>query len=152
MYYTSTHMNFIPVIRELARTLQAFESYSSPHIRSMGLTPVQFDVIATLANQEPMTFKELGEKTLISKSSLTGVVERMLQKGFVSCADNELDARSQKLQLTTKGQRIFEKVFPSHLSYLQVAFDQLTQEELQEIEKSLQSLHSIFINPQKESS
>ena len=144
-------MNFIPVIRELARTFQAFESYSSPHIRSMGLTPVQFDVIATLANQAPMTFKELGEKTLISKSSLTGVVERMVQKGFVSCLDNELDARSQKLQLTNQGQKIFEKVFPAHLSYLQVAFDRLTPQQLHDIEKSLQCLHSIFIDLPKES-
>ncbi len=144
-------MNFMPIIKKLARTFQAFEGYSSPHIRSMGLTPVQFDVIATLANQEPMTFKELGDKTLISKSSLTGVVERMVQKDFVTCIDNESDARSQKLKLTVKGQRTFEKVFPAHLSHLQIAFDHLTNEQLHDIEKSLQCLHSIFNDQSKES-
>jgi DNA-binding MarR family transcriptional regulator len=144
-------MYFLPVIKELARTFQAFEGFSSPHIRSLGLTPVQFDVIATLANQEPMTFKELGEKTLISKSSLTGVVERMVQKGLVSCIENEVDARSQKLMLTSKGQKTFDKVFPAHLAHLKVVFDRLTSQQLHDIEKSLQSLHSIFFNPKKDS-
>ena len=105
-------MNFLPTLKELVRTYQAFEDYSAPHLRSLGLTPVQFDVIATLGNQPPMTFKQLGEKTLISKSSLTGVIDRMSQKGMLSLFENEADARSQKIQLTLKGQKIFDKVSP----------------------------------------
>ena len=105
-------MNFIPLIKELARAYQGFEGYSSAHIRALGLMPVQFDVIATLANQPPMTYKQLGEKTLISKSSLTGVVDRMAQKGFIATLENPEDARSHLLRLTVRGQKIFEKAFP----------------------------------------
>ncbi len=147
MYYISPYMYFLPVVKKLVRAYQTFEGYSSAHIRSMGLTPVQFDVIATLANQEPMTFKILGEKTLISKSSLTGVVERMLQKGLISSEFNEDDARSQKLTLTAKGQKVFEKVFPEHLSHLKIAFDRLDQNEIAEIEHALQTINSIFNQP-----
>lgn len=139
-------MNFISTIKELARTYQAFEGYSSPHVRSLGLTPVQFDVIVTLANQPPMTFKELGEKTLISKSSLTGVVERMVQKGFIEALLNTEDARSQNLRLTTKGQKVFDKVFPQHMQHLEIAFNRLSKNQLKEIEVSLQTLKSIFTN------
>ena len=102
-------MNFLPVIKQLAIAYQEFEGYSSAHIRGLGLLPVQFDVIATVANQSPMTYKQLGEKTLISKSSLTGVVERMVQKGFITTLENPNDARSHLLKLTDKGQKIFEK-------------------------------------------
>jgi len=147
MYYISPYMYFLPVVKKLVRAYQTFEGYSSAHIRSMGLTPVQFDVMATLANQEPMTFKILGEKTLISKSSLTGVVERMLQKGLISSEFNEDDARSQKLKLTAKGQKVFEKVFPEHLSHLKIAFDRLDQEEIAEIEHAFQTINSIFNQP-----
>jgi len=139
-------MNFISTIKELARTYQAFEGYSSPHVRSLGLTPVQFDVIVTLANQPPMTYKELGEKTLISKSSLTGVVERMVQKGFIEALLNTEDARSQNLRLTTKGQKVFDKVFPQHMQHLEIAFNRLSKNQLKEIEVSLQTLKSIFTN------
>ncbi len=137
-------MNFIATIKELARTYQAFEGYSSPHIRSLGLTPVQFDVIATLANQPPMTYKQLGTKTLISKSSLTGVVERMVQKGLIGVLDNAEDARSQHIKLTPKGQKLFEKVFPAHIKHLETAFRQLSDKQLKEIENSLKALKSIF--------
>ena len=139
-------MNFISTIKELARTYQAFEGYSSPHVRSLGLTLVQFDVIVTLANQPPMTYKELGEKTLISKSSLTGVVERMVQKGFIEALLNTEDARSQNLRLTTKGQKVFDKVFPQHMQHLEIAFNRLSKNQLKEIEVSLQTLKSIFTN------
>ena len=140
-------MNFLPTLKELVRTYQAFEDYSAPHLRSLGLTPVQFDVIATLGNQPPMTFKQLGEKTLISKSSLTGVIDRMSQKGMLSLFENEDDARSQKIQLTLKGQKIFDKVFASHLQYLGSAFEQVSETQLKEIQVSLEQLKAIFINP-----
>jgi len=146
MDYISTHMNFLPIVKELARAYQGFEGYSSAHIRALGLLPVQFDVIATLANQLPMTYKQLGEKTLISKSSLTGVVERMVQKSFIATLENPDDARSHLLKLTTKGQKIFEQVFPAHLKHLELAFQNLSKKQMKEIEESLKTLKSIFIS------
>ena len=146
MYYISTHMNFLPIVKQLARAYQEFEGYSSTHIRGLGLLPVQFDVIATLANQPSMSFKQLGEKTLISKSSLTGVVERMVQKGLIATQDNPDDARSQLLQLTTKGQKIFDKAFPEHLKHLEKVFQKLSKKQTKEIEESLKTLKSIFIS------
>jgi len=139
-------MNFLPIVKELVRTFQEFEGYSSTHIRGLGLLPVQFDVIATLANQPPMSFKQLGEKTLISKSSLTGVVERMTQKGLIATLANPDDARSHLLKLTAKGQKIFEQVFPEHLKHLELAFDKLSKKQMKEIEESLKTLKSIFIS------
>lgn len=146
MYYISTYMNFLLIIKELARTYQEFEGYSSTHIRGLGLLPVQFDVIATLANQPPMSFKQLGEKTLISKSSLTGVVGRMVQKGLIATLANPDDARSHLLKLTSKGQKIFDQAFPDHLKYLEAAFQKLSKKQMKEIEASLKTLKSIFIN------
>ncbi len=140
-------MNNLTLIKELVRAYQAFETHSSSHIRQLGLTPVRFDVIATLGNQPPMSYKQLGEKTLISKSSLTGVVDRMIEKGLIVTLDHPDDARSLLLKLTPKGQRVFEKVFPEHLAYLEQAFKKLPAKRLKEITDSLTELKSIFNNP-----
>ena len=139
-------MNFLPIVKQLARAYQEFEGYSSTHIRGLGLLPVQIDVSATRANQPPMSFKQLGEKTLISKSSLTGVVERMVQKGLITTQDNPDDARSHMLKLTTKGQKIFDKAFPEHLKHLEKVFQKLSKKQMKEIEESLKTLKSIFIS------
>lgn len=139
-------MNFLPALRNLVSAYQAFERYSAPDVKALGLTTTQFDVIATLGNQPPMTCKELGEKTLVTKGTLTGVLERLEAKGILERKLNPQDARSQMIGLTEKGQALFEKVFPAHLQHLAKAFNKLDEQELAVVEKSLQSLNRIFTN------
>ena len=137
-------MNFLPALRNLVSAYQAFERYSAPDLRSMGLTMTQFDVIATLGNQPPMTCKELGEKTLVTKGTLTGVLERLESKGILERKLNPDDARSQMIGLTLEGQKLFEKVFPAHLQYLGKAFNQLSAQELTQVSDALQTLKTVF--------
>lgn len=139
-------MNFLPTLKSLVLTYQSFEQYSAPHIKSMGLTMTQFDVIATLGNQPPMTCKDLGDKTLVTKGTLTGVLERLEGRGIIQRSVNPTDARSQMIGLTKKGQQLFEKVFPEHLQHLQKAFGQLSKQDLHDLTQSLQKLKAVFIN------
>lgn len=139
-------MTFLPTLRNLVSAYQAFERYSAPDVKAMGLTTTQFDVIATLGNQPPMTCKELGEKTLVTKGTLTGVLERLEAKGILVRMINPEDARSQMIGLTRAGQTLFEKVFPAHLNHLDKAFQKLSAKELVEITSSLQLLKNIFEN------
>jgi MarR family transcriptional regulator, 2-MHQ and catechol-resistance regulon repressor len=137
-------MSFLPVLRNLVSAYQAFERYSAPDVRAMGLTMTQFDVIATLGNQPPMTCKKLGEKTLVTKGTLTGVLERLEAKAIVERKSNPEDARSQMIGLTSKGQQLFEKIFPAHLKYLEKAFQKLSPEQLKTLQESLKALEEIF--------
>jgi len=135
---------FLPVVRELARCYQAFECYSSRHVRSLGLTPSQFDILATLGNTEGMTFKQLGEMTLITKGTLTGVVDRLAAKKLVRRVASPLDGRSQIVQLTDAGEAMFERVFPATLDHLGKVFDVMSATELGRIQSSLGSLTKLF--------
>lgn len=137
-------MNFLPTLRDLVVVYQAFERYSAPNIKALGLTMTQFDVIATLGNQPPMTCKELGEKTLVTKGTLTGVLERLELKGVIFREANSGDGRSQLIALTKEGQQLFEKVFPEHLDFLNQAFSKLSNEENVEIQHALKKLNGIF--------
>jgi DNA-binding MarR family transcriptional regulator len=101
-------------------------------------------VIATLGNQPPMTCKELGEKTLVTKGTLTGVLERLESKGILERKLNPEDARSQMIGLTTEGQKLFEKVFPLHLKHLEKAFQKLQLEKMNSLQTSLKVLEEIF--------
>jgi MarR family 2-MHQ and catechol resistance regulon transcriptional repressor len=136
---------FLPLMRELSRTYQAFEIYSSAHVRALGLTPAQFDIVATLGNTPGMTAKELGEKTLITKGTLTGVVDRLAGKKLVRRVALPSDGRCQIVQLTAQGEKLFAQVFPVHLAHMERAFGQLSQKELNEMTDSLQRLRGALV-------
>ena len=99
---------FLPVVRELVRSYQAFELVSARHIRQLGLTPPQFDIIATLGNTQGMNCKELGEKTLITKGTLTGVLDRLIDKGLICRSTPPEDRRSIFICLTDAGEALFD--------------------------------------------
>lgn len=137
-------MGYLALVRGLANTYQAFEGYSASHVKKMGLTVTQFDVLATLGNQPPMTCKELGAKTLILKGTMTGVLERMEAKGLIKRVPNEEDGRSYKITLSPAGQRLFEKAFPEHLKHLEKAFDKLSKKEIEKAVNALKTIKAIF--------
>ncbi len=136
--------SFIAVVRELARAYQAFEAYSATHIRTLGLTPSQFDIVATLGNTDGMSFKQLGERTLITKGTLTGVVDRLQARNLVRRIASPSDGRSQIVQLTRKGESFFKRVFPAHVSHVDRAFTALSQPELDQMKSVLSRLREVF--------
>lgn len=135
---------YLTTLRELARCFQAFQSYSAVHIRGVGLTPAQFDIIATLGNTDGMSFKELGNRTLITKGTLTGVVNRLEARHLVRRAASRLDRRSHTVRLTPQGETLFQRIFPEHLVHLKAAFGRLDAAELAGLENSLRRLRQAF--------
>ena len=140
MTKTAAKAPFLSVLRELVTCYQAFERYSAAHIQTLDLTPPQFDVIATLGNTKGMPFRQLGERTLITKGTLTGVVDRLEAKGLV-CRDNcPRDGRSTIVSLTRQGEKIFDRAFPAHVGHLRDAFGRVCSEELSSLEQGLGTL------------
>ena len=135
---------FLPVIRELVRAYQALYNYSALHVRELGLTPSQFDVISTLGNTPGMSMNKLGEKTLITKGTLTGIIDRLEQKGLVRREVPEENRRSFTIVLTLEGEKVFEEVFPAHIAYLKQRFEDLNPQELLEIQSMLKALRERF--------
>ncbi len=135
---------FLRTLRRLAECYHGFERYSAAHVRELGLTPSQFDIIATLGNTPGMTFKELGEHTLITKGTLTGVVDRMAEKGLVERVAVESDRRSMTVRLTRRGDAEFERVFAAHIAHLKYAFGKLSAAEMEQLEQILGKLEQRF--------
>lgn len=131
---------FLLTVRELAQCYQAFQRYSSAHIRTLGLTAPQFDVVAALGSAPAMAPKELSERTLITKGTLTGILDRLEAKRLIRRSRSKIDGRSQVIELTAKGQAVFAKVFPEHLKHLGKAFTAFKPRDFQRIEAALRDL------------
>jgi MarR family 2-MHQ and catechol resistance regulon transcriptional repressor len=131
---------YLRSIRLLAESYQLFEQLSGAEIRGSGLTPAQFDIIATLANTAGMSFKELGEKTLITKGTLTGVIERMVGKDLVRRVTRMEDRRSMTVHLTEKGQQEFQRRFAPHVQFCKQPFVDYSEDDYAALERELRKL------------
>jgi DNA-binding MarR family transcriptional regulator len=134
-------------VRLLAVCYQAFERLSGAHVRSLGLTPAQFDIVATLGNTAGMTFRELGERTLITKGTLTGVVDRLEERGVVERVANQADGRSSIVRLTRDGERLFDRVFAEHVDHCRLAFAGWREQDFEALDAQLARLRGALLGP-----
>lgn len=137
--------SFMPLVRALIGCAQSFERCASAHMRELGLTPAQFDIIATLGNSVGMSCKELGEKTLITKGTMTGVLDRLERKGLLTRHECPDDGRSWITKLTSKGQALFDKLFPAHVTRLATLFADFSDAELDAMRRQLNRLQTAFV-------
>ena len=137
---------FPTVLRELLRTHQAFLSYAASHVNKLDLTLPQFDIIITLGGTPGMPYKKLGEKTLITKGTLTGVISRLESKGLVQRIASDKDGRSQIIRLTEAGDELFERTFPEHLSFINCLFNDYTPEDITILQAALVRLYKAVIS------
>jgi MarR family 2-MHQ and catechol resistance regulon transcriptional repressor len=135
---------YLKSVRLLAECIQGFERFSGESVRRSGLTHAQFDIIATLGNTPGMTYKELGDKTLITKGTLTGVIERLESKGLVlrtRCLD---DKRSFYVALTDDGEKMFADVFPMVVEHGRQMFAAYSDTDFDALEQTLGKLKQLI--------
>lgn len=136
----------LALVRELVRTYQAFERLSAAHLATLGLTAAQFDVVATLGNTPGMNPKQLGEKTLITKGTLTGVIDRLVLKGLVERHADPSDGRCQIVRLSAQGDALFAQVFPQHVRHIARAFAGVDAASMQAATEALHGLRQTLEN------
>jgi DNA-binding MarR family transcriptional regulator len=143
---SAASQDFLPLMQELASAYQAFSLYDAEGLRKSGsdLTPSQARVIFTIGDTDGMTCKDIGDITLITKGTLTGVVDRLEDKGLVERWSVEGDGRKTIVALTRKGERVYRKEFPTHVEFLKEKFDKLGQRDRQQAIKLLQKVKEIF--------
>jgi DNA-binding MarR family transcriptional regulator len=135
---------YLKSVRLLAECLQGFERFSGESVRSSGLTHAQFDIIATLGNTPGMTYKELGDKTLITKGTLTGVIERLESKGLVLRERCPSDKRSFYVRLTPAGVATFEAVFPVVVEHGRQLFSSYSDADFDAMDHTLAKLKQLI--------
>src|SRR5437868_15300458 len=92
-----------------------------------------------------MTCSELSAKTLVTKGTLTGVLDRLVNKGLIRRETVEGDRRFTKVLLTDKGNALFRKTFAAHIAFLRPLFERaLTKEEVEMARTLLLRLRDSF--------
>jgi len=92
---------------------------------------------------------KLAEKTLVTKGTLTGIVDRLEKRGLVRREVPEGDRRSFIIMLTPQGHEVFEHVFHAHIAHLKQCFEGLSPDELAAIQAALEQLRGLFADDRR---
>lgn len=76
------------------------------------LTPVQFAALDAIRTQPGTDQARVAEMIAYDRATIGGVIERLVQKGWVYRVVSERDRRARELSLTAEGQRILDALVP----------------------------------------
>ena len=87
----------------LAKAYQKAHGHFSELLKPFGLTNMQHLVLEALWHQEGFTAAELGKNLILDKATLSGVLERMVEAGWVEKRPDPDDRRVQRLFPSSRG-------------------------------------------------
>jgi MarR family transcriptional regulator, 2-MHQ and catechol-resistance regulon repressor len=87
-----------------------------------------------------MPVNAIGPKVDLNPGSVSVAVDRLYKKGFVSRLESPRDRRVRTVALTEKGKKMFLPLFRRHAAFIQRAFQDVSSEELQQLEVVLKKV------------
>ncbi|NPC55255.1 MarR family winged helix-turn-helix transcriptional regulator [Caenimonas soli] len=76
------------------------------HVRAAGLTSIEWRVLATLHDGEPLTISQLAHEVLSKQPTVTKLVQRMSEQGWVTLKADPVDQRRTMVAATLAGKRL----------------------------------------------
>jgi DNA-binding MarR family transcriptional regulator len=76
------------------------------HVRAAGLSSIEWRVLATLHDSEPLTVSQLAHEVLSKQPTVTKLVQRMAEQGWVTLLADPSDQRRTLVSATPRGRRL----------------------------------------------
>jgi MarR family 2-MHQ and catechol resistance regulon transcriptional repressor len=124
------------VLKTYIKLMRAAESVtvrSHKHLHNEQLSFGQFAVIEALYHLGSLCQKDLAEKILKTARNITMIVDNLEKRGLVRRERDTDDRRFLNVHLTDAGKKLFEKVFPNHIGFLEQEMRILNSNELEEL-------------------
>jgi len=126
----SAHANSQAVLNALRRVVLALRVWAQEAEGVFKVSGAQLFVLQKLADDQDHTVNGLAQRTLTSKSSVSVVVARLVQRGLVKRRPSPSDGRSAILSLTAAGRAIVERGPESPQSRVLSALSRLPRHDL----------------------
>ncbi|MFQ5849037.1 MAG: MarR family winged helix-turn-helix transcriptional regulator [Candidatus Binatia bacterium] len=109
-------------------------------LEKLDLTPPQLYVLATIGYAGGLPFNEIGAKMMVTVSNLTGIVDRLEEKGLVVRERDTNDRRVVHVRLTKKGSELYKisiRTFEETVSNFFSSLEKSQQKELSTLLRKL---------------
>lgn len=109
-------------------------------IKAAGLSMSQFGILMQLYHQHHCGITEIGSQMDISSAAASQLVEKLVQGGLLSRAENPHDRRVKQLALSEKGLELVQAGYAARHSWLDSILEGLTPDEHTKVAEAMQIL------------
>jgi len=128
-------------LMELLRTADTVWNASRVLFERWGLSPSQFNVLNLLQlNPAGLSQTDLSRQLIMHRSNLTGLVDRLEQRGLVARRDVAADRRAYSVVLTTAGTRLLHEILPRYYAEAARVWDHLPARRAAQLIADLQQV------------
>jgi len=117
------------------------------------LTSVQYAALSKVNTHPGIDQATLAGLIAYDRTTITGVVDRLVQKGFLSREVSEADRRARVLRITDEGAAALQKIQPAVLETQKIMLSGLSEPEQKEfmrlLEKATSALNDLSRAPLK---
>lgn len=138
----------IRTIIELTQTYDLLEDIMGRHFARFGLSQPKFNALMQLrqAGGRGLALSELGERMLVSRANITGLIDRMEKDNLVVRETDPRDRRVFRARLTPKAQNLLDSILPIHTAFTRQTISGLNAGEKEQLIKLLQKLRKSMEN------
>ncbi len=103
----------IGCIINLFRTHDLLDGLMNQWLRQLGLSVGTFAVLVALHDaQEALTPKELSERLLVTRGTVTGLLDTLQRRGIIQRMPHPTDRRMLLIEMTDEGRELFARLRP----------------------------------------
>jgi MarR family transcriptional regulator, temperature-dependent positive regulator of motility len=102
------------------------------------LTPVQYVTLTAVSANPGLDQVTLAGLIAFDRTTITGVVDRLVQKGLIARHESSRDRRARELKITEAGRRTLRGVTPAVEAAQRTMVRGLTEKEVKELVRLLQ--------------
>ena len=130
-------------MQSLRRIFKTIQDYSQEVSINFGVTGPQLWALKTISENDGIALGELSKKMYLHPSTVTGVVDRLENKGYVARHRDRKDRRVVKARLTSEGMALVKKAPNPIQGKMIYGLRKLKKGELDAIYKSVLKLAEI---------
>lgn len=130
-------MDELKTITVLFRAYNSLEKAVRDDIAKYGLNTSEFGVLEALYHKEKLSVKGVIDKVLTPNSSMSYVIDNLVNKAYIIKKQSEKDKRSFVLELTQMGRKMMDMIFPLHKQNIRDILNILDKEEEIALQKAL---------------
>jgi DNA-binding MarR family transcriptional regulator len=126
---------------QLLRAAETIWNASRVFFEPWEISPSQFNLLNLLTDSEDgSTQIELSRELLVHRSNVTGLVDRLEQRGLVARREIPGDRRAYRVRLTPAGRRLMAEILPRYYRAAEDALTGLSLEETKRLERQLDAI------------